>query len=125
MVKTKINKYTLKSGREVKELVVKPDTENGLFKYKDIVSYVNKNLKNIGKDKRVVVRGLNILGDRTLDTFNTTLKKQNESELMNDSDYDDYLNSKVKDPSKFKYFHSFYISISTDPIDDMGFMFSD
>lgn len=123
MVKTSRKQYTLKSGREVKELIVRPDTNNGVFTYKDIESYVNKNIKNIAPHKRVVVRALTILGDRTVDTFDTTLKNRKDLRMMDDKEYDDYLTGGAKDTSKFKHFFNFSVTISEDPIDNAGFLF--
>lgn len=115
MVKKEVKNYAMKSGRTVKEIIVRPDKDNGLFEYKDIVAYVNKNLKNVAPHKRVVVRALNILGDKTLDTFNTTLKSRNDGVMMDNDTYDDYLKSKVKDNTKFTKFFMFSIAISEDP----------
>ncbi len=123
MVKRQIRNYTLRSGRTVKEMIVKPDSANGVFTYKDIMEYVNKNIKNVAPHKRIVVRALNILGDRTLDTFNTTLKKRSDKEMMDDGQYDEYVKGKVKDTSKFTNFLNFSISISEDPEESQGSMF--
>lgn len=123
MVKRVIRNYTLKSGRTVKEMVVKPEHENGVFTYKDIMNYVNSQIKNVAPHKRVVVRALNILGDRTLDTFNTTLKNRGDVAMMDDGQYDEYVKGKVKDPTKFTQFFNFSISISEDPYDNQQNMF--
>ena len=122
MVKKVIKNYTLKSGRTVKEMIVRPDKDNGIFTYKDIMNFVNTNIKTVAPHKRVVVRALNILGDRTLDTFNTTIKGRNDNQMLNEDQFDEYTKNKVKDYSMFKHFFSFSISISEDP-DEEGFMF--
>jgi hypothetical protein len=122
MVKKTMKNYTLKSGRIVKEMIIKPDKANGVFTYKDIMNFVNTNIKNVAPHKRVVVRALNILGDRTLDTFNTTIKSRNDLKMLNEDEFDEYTKNKVKDSSHFKHFFSFSITISEDPDED-GFMF--
>lgn len=99
----------------MKEMTIKPDKDNGFFDYKDIEGYVNKQIKGLAPHKRVVVRALNILGDRTLDTFNTTLKDRKDLEMRDDGLFDEYLKAGVKDPTKYKHFYSFTISISEDP----------
>lgn len=114
--------YTTKAGVKIREMTVKPDSKNGVFDVADITKYVNNNLKNVAPHKRVVVRALNILGDRTLDTFNTTLKQGKDAKMMSVEEYDDYLKGKLKDPTKFKHFFSFTITIYEDPDEDT-FMF--
>jgi len=109
MVKKVIKNYTLKSGRTVKEMIVRPDKDNGIFTYKDIMNFVNTNIKTVAPHKRVVVRALNILGDRTLDTFNTTIKGRNDNQMLNEDQFDEYTKNKVKDDSMFKHFFSFSI----------------
>lgn len=123
MVKKEFRNYTVKNGRTVKEMTIRPDKENGVFVYKDILEYVNKNIKNIAPHKRVTVRAVNIQGDRTLDTFNTTLKKRKDLLMIDDGQFDEYLKGEAKDITKFKHFYSFTISISEDPVDNAGFMF--
>ena len=75
-------------------------------KYSHINSFViivQKIKKKLPKDAKYVVRGLNILRDTTLKSYNDP--------FMTEDEYDEYTAGKVKDNTKFKYFYGFTISI--------------
>ncbi len=110
MVRITRREYTLKNGSVVKELTVKPNKQNQLFTYDQIKQFLDQKLPMISKDKKVIIRALNVLQD-------TTLKGYNDDSLITEDEYDSYLNGEVKDPQKFKHFFNFTISIRSDPED--------
>jgi uncharacterized protein YcgI (DUF1989 family) len=86
-----------------KTITIRPDKDNQLFTRKQIKNYCQKQMLKLGIDDRMVVTGLNILRNSNL--------KEYEDDFMDDSAWDDYCKSKVKDGKKFDKFFEFTITI--------------
>ena len=87
----------------VKKIEINPDNATQVFTYKFIRDYCAIFFKKLPKDAKYVVRGLNILRDTTLKSYNDP--------FMTEDEYAEYTAGKVKDNTKFKYFYGFTISI--------------
>lgn len=86
-----------------KIITIRPDKDDQVFTFKQIKKYIEEKTKDLPKDSKFFVRGLNILRDTTLKGY--------EDDFMTQDDYDEYSKGKVKDATKFDKFYNFTITI--------------
>jgi hypothetical protein len=84
-------------------ITVRPDKDNQLFTFKQVKEFCEKKEKQLPANAKMVVRGLNILRDTTLKSY--------DDDFMNEDEYDEYSIGKNKDSSKFNKFFNFTITI--------------
>jgi hypothetical protein len=84
-------------------ITVRPDKENQLFTFKQVKEYCEKKQKQLPENAKMIIRGLNILRDTTLKSY--------DDNFMTEDEYDNYSKGKVKDSSKFDKFYNFTITI--------------
>jgi hypothetical protein len=88
-----------------KTITIRPNKQNQLFSRKQIKESCQKQMLKLGINDRMTVRGLNILRNSSLKSY--------EDDFMDDDAWDDYCKSKVRDSSKYDKFYSFTITIRT------------
>jgi hypothetical protein len=93
-------------GYTKKTITIRPDKDNQVFTFEQVKKYYEDAKKTFPANSVVTVRALNILRDTTLKGPNT--------EFMSEEEYDDYIEGKVEDSSKFEYFFNFTITIRID-----------
>ena len=86
-----------------KSLTIRPTNDNQLFSRKQIKEYCQKQMLKLGINDRMTVTGLNILRNSSLKSY--------EDDFMDDEEWNEYCNSKVRDSSKYDKFYSFTITI--------------
>jgi hypothetical protein len=95
---------TLKTANYTKKTItIRPDKDNELFTFNQIKTYCNDVEKTLGKNEKMVVKGLNILKDSTLRGYN--------DDFMSEDEWDEYCQGKVHDSTKFNLFYNFTIVV--------------
>jgi len=86
-----------------KTITIRPDKKNGLLKFDQIKTYSDNQLKKLPTGAKMIVRGENILGDRTLKSYEGAFETQEE--------HDKYAMGRVVDAQKFDKYYNFTITI--------------